>query len=102
MRLTFAVAVATAACYGLATLPVRAFPQGSVNLIRIEGERVQPLPDITNALTPPASRDPVAPTDRAIAELQLSQASMDGTATPPAGTSGLTLPVNPGEAWRIC
>ncbi len=51
MRLAVPLALATAAAFSVHTLPVRAYPGPSVNLVRIDSEGVKPLPDVTRLLS---------------------------------------------------
>jgi hypothetical protein len=72
MRLTVPLALATATAISVSTLPVRAFPGASVNLVRVNGDGVTPLP----GLQPPSVQVP--PSAPGTVEL-ISQASGGGT-----------------------
>ncbi|MFQ6539983.1 MULTISPECIES: hypothetical protein [Aphanothece] len=90
MRFVVPVAVATAAAFGLHTLPVRAFPGAAINLVRIDAEGIQPLPDITRAID--AS---VAAT--IAARQQRSQDNLSAT----AGTTAETTPEAPVRSTEL-
>lgn len=46
MRIAIPLALFTAAAFSTQSLPVRAFPNASVNLVRIDREGIKPLPDV--------------------------------------------------------
>lgn len=50
MRVALPLALFTTAAFSIHSLPVRAFPGASVNLVRIDAEGVKPLPDVTRLL----------------------------------------------------
>lgn len=70
MRFTVPLALATATAFSVSTLPVRAFPGASVNLVRLNGDGVTALP----GLQPPSVQVP--PSAPGTLEL-ISQASGD-------------------------
>ena len=54
MRFTVSLALATATAFSVNSLPVRAFPGGSVNLVRVNGDGVTALP----GFQPPTAQAP--------------------------------------------
>ncbi len=70
MRLAVPIALATATAFSVSALPVRAFPGASVNLVKINGEGVKPLPGL--------QAQPAAA--RASTELLISQSAADPNA----------------------
>ena len=89
MRFTVSLALATATAFSVNSLPVRAFPGGSVNLVRVNGDGVTALP----GFQPPTAQ---APSSVPGAFELISQASGDvGAASDvtalPTGTNELEI-----------
>ncbi|MCP9927921.1 hypothetical protein [Cyanobium sp. CH-040] len=78
MRIALPLALATAAAFSTHTLPVRAYPGPSVNLVRIDAEGVKPLPDVTRLLSE--------------AQAQVQAQAQAPTAAPAAGPGGPASP----------
>ncbi|KMM17376.1 hypothetical protein [Synechococcus sp. GFB01] len=106
MRLTLPLALATATAFSVYTLPVRAMPQAGLNLVRIDNEGVQPLPDLQKLSAASRSALPSAgvaiPADGRQADPLISQAaSGSGTAASATDKDAKLLPTGK-EDWTIC
>ncbi|MEX1323626.1 MAG: hypothetical protein AB1Z21_05445 [Synechococcaceae cyanobacterium] len=93
MRASISIALFTAGAVVCHSLPVRAMPGPSINLVRIDGEGVQPLPDITRVLreleaaqTAAAAQTPEpSPVPSPAPAPLLAQAMAEGVAGPNTG-----------------
>jgi hypothetical protein len=94
MRFAIPLALFTATAVATQTLPVRAFPRASVNLVRIDAEGVRPLPDVGRALEAiEASQTAPQPVAQAPAAAAATQGP--GAAAPaPGGPEANPLPEN--------
>lgn len=71
------IAIPVLAAFGLFTLPVRAMPAASVQLFRVDGHGVKPMPAISTLLAAQAAKSAVVPGPTPL----LAQAGEAGTAT---------------------
>jgi len=105
MRFALPLALATAAAFSVQSLPVRAFPGASVNLVRIDAEGVKPLPDVTRLVDEVQKQVQAQEQAQAQARLQAQAPAPSPTTGPGAATAplptNLTWLLSPGDELEI-
>jgi hypothetical protein len=105
MRFALPLALATAAAFSVQSLPVRAFPGASVNLVRIDAEGVKPLPDVTRLVGEVQKQ--VQAQEQAQAQARLQAQAPAPSPTTGTGAAAAPLPTNltwllsPGDELEI-
>jgi hypothetical protein len=107
MRFALPLALATAAAFSVQSLPVRAFPGASVNLVRIDAEGVKPLPDVTRLVGEVQKQVQAQEQAQAQARLQAQAPAPSPTTGTGTGAAAAPLPTNltwllsPGDELEI-
>lgn len=102
MRLAVPLALFTAAAFSSQALPVRAYPGPSINLVRIDREGVQPLPDVSRVVQEVESARQDLRNQPALAQAETPAGGIPITETSPEESFGeLTWLLSPGDELEI-
>jgi hypothetical protein len=100
MRFAVPLALFTATAFVAHTMPARAYPGASVNLVRIDAEGVRPLPDIGRAVEA-IEASQRAPQSRTVAQAPTGPATQTPGAAGPAPGAPAANPLPENLTWLL-